>query len=183
MKKLWCVQLPKLANGSHKKTSTCWSYRSITSEADMAGPATSSYICKSVLQQVRHENYQNVIEIGSQVVLSVRVDSMTLSVTALLKISDTTSRLSHIRYICDVVNHHHEDFHHIISIFLQWFNDSLIFISNCDCNLYDIYTSYSFRLTCRATIGIQQSPMPKNVRFKYWTHLVLGSNAMTLLLR
>ena len=34
------------------------------------------------------------------------------------------------------------------------YKDLLIFISNCDRDLYDIYTSYSFRLTCRATIGI-----------------------------
>ena len=37
---------------------------------------------------------------------------------------------------------------------IDMYNDLLIFISNCDRDLYDIYTSYSFRLTCRATIGI-----------------------------
>ena len=37
---------------------------------------------------------------------------------------------------------------------IHMYNDLLIFISNCDCDLYDIYTSYSFRLTFRATIGI-----------------------------
>jgi hypothetical protein len=34
------------------------------------------------------------------------------------------------------------------------YNDLLLVISNCDYDLYDIYTSYSFRLTFQGVIGI-----------------------------
>ena len=45
-------------------------------------------------------------------------------------------------------------YNYVLFLLIHMYNDLLIFISNCDRDLYDIYTSYSFRLTCRATIGI-----------------------------